>query len=81
MNEMTPVEALKFYRCFYHPAIGSMPVVVLDQLSNYTSLLFDISSLPWDNLLRNKKLLNETTAHYSKIIFLKSIDIFINRFV
>lgn len=64
MNGMTPVEALKFYRCFYHPAIGSMPVVVLDQLSNYTSLLFDISSLPWDNLPRNKKLLNETMAHY-----------------
>jgi len=65
MNGMTPIEALKYYRCLYHPAIGSIPVVVLEKLSNFISLLFNISSLLWDNLPRNKKLLNETMAHYS----------------
>ena len=64
MNGLPPIEVLRRYRCPINPAIGSMPVVILDHLANHISLLFDTSSIPWDNSPRNLKILNEIMAHY-----------------
>ncbi|GAW94343.1 integrase core domain-containing protein [Calderihabitans maritimus] len=63
MQGKSPMEALKHYKATYHPAIGAMPVIILDYASLYISTLFDITSIPWDNSPKNK-LVNETMAQY-----------------
>ena len=68
MAGKTPVEAIRYYRSLCHPAIGAMPVVVLDRLAVHISDLFRLNQIPWDHSPRNIKKLNETQAYY--MIFL-----------
>ena len=67
MAGKTPVEAIRYYRSLCHPAIGAMPVVVLDRLAVHISDLFRLNQIPWDHSPRNIKKLNETQAYYKKI--------------
>jgi len=63
MAGKTPVEAIRYYRSLCHPAIGAMPVVVLDRLAVHISDLFRLNQIPWDHSPRNIKKLNETQAY------------------
>lgn len=60
----TPMQALKCCHFAIHPAVGAMPVVLLDTFCLYLHFLWDISSIPWDNSTRYLKLLNETMTYY-----------------
>ena len=65
MKGRTPFEVLRSFRTGVNPAIGSMPVVILDQLSLYVDdCLWKVSSIPWDRSPKNLKLVNETMAYY-----------------
>jgi len=65
MKGRTPFEVLRDFRTGVSPAIGAMPVVLLDRLSLYLDdCLCKVSSIPWDRSPKNLKLVNETMAYY-----------------
>ncbi|GFN22490.1 hypothetical protein TAMC210_08060 [Thermanaeromonas sp. C210] len=64
MKGQTPAQALHASRMAINPAVGAMPVLLLDQVSLYLDCLWNISTIPWDNSPRNLMLVNETMAHY-----------------
>lgn len=67
MQGKTSLEALKSYRLGCHPAIGAMPVLILDHLAKYLPYLFDTTKIPWDNSPKNFKEIERnyglSTAH------------------
>ncbi|MCG0278631.1 MAG: integrase, partial [Thermanaeromonas sp.] len=66
MKGKTPVQALHASRMAINPAVGAMPVLLLDQVSLYLDYFWNISTIPWDNSPKNLKLVNETMAHYPR---------------
>lgn len=65
MKGKTPFEALRASRMGVNPAIGAMPVLLLDRLSRCTDeYMWDVSNIPWDYSPKKLKLVNETMAYY-----------------
>lgn len=65
MKGKTPFEALRASRMGVSPAIGAMPVLLLDRLSRCTDeCLWNVSNIPWDYSPKKLKLVNETMAYY-----------------
>ena len=74
MSGNTPMTILKNFLKYINPAIGAFPVVLLDRFSHFLNYLWDISTLPWDYLPRNLKLLNETMAYYHFLKYFVNYD-------
>ncbi|ACX52299.1 Integrase catalytic region [Ammonifex degensii KC4] len=67
LNGKTPME-IATSLSHYHPAIGAMPVVVLDHLAPHIFDAYKLSTLPWDYPPKNESLaVNETLAQYTRL--------------
>ncbi len=67
MTGKTPIEAVKPYHVLRHPAIASMPVVMLECIVPHINQLLDLTKIPWDYSIRNIQKLNDTMAYYRSL--------------
>ncbi len=66
MNGKTPMAVLKKLYPGVHPAIGAMPVIVLDRVAEFILSSFKLERLPWDAPQKKSRILNETMAQYKR---------------
>ncbi|OIQ58336.1 hypothetical protein MOTE_21370 [Moorella thermoacetica] len=64
MKGITPIQALHASRMTINPAVGAMPVLLLDRVSLYLDYFWNISTIPWDNSPKNLIFVNKTMANY-----------------
>jgi len=67
MKGKTPMAVLKKLHPDFHPAIGAMPVIILDRVAEFIFSSHKLDQLPWTAPQRKSTILNETMAQYTLI--------------